>query len=246
MSSKLETLYRLQQLDHVLLDKVREVERFEKALAERRAQMDTVQKRIDDLAARRKVAITERALAERRVEEQGDMLRDRRQRGGRIRTEKELRANQDELSNIQGEMSDVETRLLELMQAIEEVEGKLAAEKSAFAELETDDHRHVAEETERIEALRAAVARGREERDAVAVTVDASLRRRYDMILAQRQGLAVVQVVDGNCGGCNLAIPPQLLIEIMKSGAIKVCHSCQRIIYVEPPEPNPAPESTPE
>lgn len=243
MSSKLETVFRLQQLDLELLQKVRVVDRYEKALAERQREMQAMQARIDELAAKRKVAITERALTERRMEEQGDVLRDRRQRTGRVRTEKELRANQDEVSSLAGELSEVETRMLELMQLIDELDAKLAKEREAHKQVEEADHVHVAEESERIEALRIEVAAEREARDAVAGEVDTSLRRRYDMILAQRNGLAVVQVENGNCGGCNMAIPPQMLIEVMKLGVVKVCQSCQRIIYVQATTENTPPSS---
>ncbi|MFT4571144.1 MAG: putative nucleic acid-binding Zn-ribbon protein [Hyphomicrobiaceae bacterium] len=237
LSSKLEILFKLQQLDLDLRDKVLEVDRFESALAERRREMQVLQTRINEVAARRKVAITERALTERRMEEQGELLKDRRQRGGRVRTEKELRASQDEVSNLSGELSEVETRMLELMQSIEEFDGRLAKEREIHKQLEEADHRHITDETERVEGLRVEIAAERADRNSAASAVDASLRRRYDMILEQRQGVAVVQVIDGNCGGCNLAIPPQLLIEIMKSGAVKACQSCQRIIYVQVPPP---------
>ena len=57
------------------------------------------------------------------------------------------------------------------------------------------------------------------------------VRRRYEMVLERRSGRAVVEVVGGACSGCHMQIPPQMVIEILSSGAIRVCPSCQRILY---------------
>jgi len=48
-----------------------------------------------------------------------------------------------------------------------------------------------------------------------------------------RNGLAVVTVQRGSCGGCFNAIPPQLQLEIRQSKKITLCEHCGRILVDE-------------
>jgi len=241
-AQNLEILFRLQQLDSELYRKKCEVVRYEEEMAARQREIGGVQAKVDGLASRRKILITDRALAERKIEDQQDTLTDRRQRSVRVRTEKELRANQDEVSILQDEVSEGESRLIEIMSAVDEIETRLAEQRSALKELEDVDHRHIDDHAERMAALKDEVGRELAAREEIAVDLDASLRKRYDKILDRRQGLAVVEIVAGSCTGCNMRIPPQLVIEVLKSGAVKACPSCQRIIYAKAPG---APEAEP-
>jgi predicted nucleic acid-binding Zn-ribbon protein len=60
---------------------------------------------------------------------------------------------------------------------------------------------------------------------------DARLLTGYDRIRKSfRNGLAVVQVERGSCGGCFYAIPPQKQSEIRLRKKVMVCENCGRIL----------------
>jgi predicted nucleic acid-binding Zn-ribbon protein len=235
-SSQLETLSELQARDLHLLEKKKEIRRFEQDLAQRREAMASCQSRIDALAAERKQLVTSRALSERRISEQQDQVRDRERRAQRVRNDREMRANQDEISVLRTELGSEEEVLLEVMGKIEELEGRIQVVSAELADLEQADHRQVEEASERIEQLRAELAAEQSGRNDIAARLEPAVRKRYELILERRGGLAVVPVEDGFCGGCHMQIPPQALIEIMKTGAIRMCQSCQRILFVTAPE----------
>ena len=53
----------------------------------------------------------------------------------------------------------------------------------------------------------------------------------YDRIRGNfRNGLAVVQVERGSCGGCFHAIPPQKQSEIRLRKKVMTCENCGRIL----------------
>ncbi|MFQ5352193.1 MAG: zinc ribbon domain-containing protein [Candidatus Binatia bacterium] len=231
MGADLETLFKLQEIDLRLLDKQREIDKFEKALAERRQAMESCQARIDLATARRKELVSERAFAERRVADSEDQLKERRSRLSRIRTERELRATEGEITSARDEIGTYEEELLELEQRVTDVEAQIETLRGEYTDLAEADHRLVEEEGTRVEALKVELASEREARDRIASDLDGGLARKYEMVLKRRGGVAVVEVRSGSCGGCHMHVPPQIVIEIMKAGAIHICPNCQRILY---------------
>ncbi len=232
MSQELETLFALQELDLRLLEKQREVDKYTKALAERQEAIADCDARMAKLSTSRKELVGQRALAERRVSDSQTQLKERRQRAGRVRNEGEMRASDREITSMEREISDQEDAYLQLDAQVEELEAAIAVIRGEQNDHHDADNRQVKDEEERINVLKAEVAAQRAERDKVADALDASLRKRYDMILERRGGRAVVTVVAGNCQGCHLQIPPQSLIEIMRTRAVRVCPQCNRIIYI--------------
>ena len=235
MASQLETLFKLQEIDLDLLEKRRRIEEFEARVAERSKAMTLCKARIDELAARRKDLVTTRALAERRVNDSQEQLKERRQRMTRVRTERELRANESELGTLRGEISEQEEQLLAVMGQVEELERQIGVLQKEYEDLAQADHRDIDAEFARVEALKTELADARGNRDSVADVLDATLRGRYETVLKRRAGRAVVAVLNGSCGGCHMHVPHQTINEILKSGAVRLCPSCQRILFV--PEP---------
>jgi predicted nucleic acid-binding Zn-ribbon protein len=56
----------------------------------------------------------------------------------------------------------------------------------------------------------------------------------YDRVRPAKNGIAVVPVRNGVCGGCFNAIPRQLVLELKKGDKHAVCEYCGRIIVGEP------------
>ena len=232
MSAELETLFELQELDLRLLEKQREVEKYEKALAERQAAIAACDARIAELTAKRKQLVNERAFAERRVSDSHEQLKERRQRATRVRTESELRAAEREIGAMQREIEEQEEAQLQIMQQVDDVEAAIEAVRAEQTEHREADHRQVEEEAGRINALKGEVAAQRAERNQLAEALDGTLRKRYDLVLDRRGGRAVVTVANGHCQGCHMQVPPQIVNEVMQTRAVRVCPQCQRIIYL--------------
>ena len=235
MPTDLESLFKLQEIDERLLRKQREIEIYERRLAERKAAMAALTARVDELGARRKQLVSDRAFAERRMSDRQDLMRERKQRAGKVRTEKEARASHDEVESLREEISAVETEVLQLMEQVDAIESQIESVRKEHKALAEADHRDVAAEAARIDGLRSELEAIRAERGAATADINANLLRRYDQVLQRRNGVAVVTVADGRtCGGCHMQVPPQALIEIRRSASVQVCPNCQRILYVPP------------
>ncbi|HMU04035.1 MAG TPA: C4-type zinc ribbon domain-containing protein, partial [Saprospiraceae bacterium] len=72
------------------------------------------------------------------------------------------------------------------------------------------------------------------ESDKARKEIDERLLTSYDKIRkTYRNGLAVVTVARGACGGCFNRIPPQLIIEIGVMKKIIACEHCGRVLIDE-------------
>jgi predicted nucleic acid-binding Zn-ribbon protein len=232
LTTQLEMLFQLQVLDTRLQEKQRVVVRYESELAARRAAIAACSAKIDGLAAARKDAVAQRAFAERKVEDLQESLKHKRQRAQKARNEKEARAGQDEVTSAQEEIVEAEQLLLDAMTRVEELEKQIEVARGERTDLESADHRHVNEAESRIQSLRGELDAERQARDGAACSIDAPLRKKYDFLLEKRAGLAVAEIdAGGCCAGCHVQIPPQTLLEVRRTGSVRVCPMCQRILF---------------
>ncbi|MFQ5477617.1 MAG: zinc ribbon domain-containing protein [Candidatus Binatia bacterium] len=232
MASDLDKLYQLQVVDRRLLEKQRRVDRYESELAERRLAISRCAATEEALSAERKDLVNRRAFVEREISDRQALLRERRQRVNHVRTEKELRAAELEVKELSQEIDGKEEELLDLMMKVDDVESRIEAVRREQADLAEADHRLVSEAAEVIEALKKELETERVSRDDTASGLDATVRKRYENVLKRRGGIAVVEVRNGTCAGCHMRVPPQDLIEVLRNRAVKICPSCQRILYL--------------
>lgn len=74
----------------------------------------------------------------------------------------------------------------------------------------------------------AALGKKREEASA---HIPEKVLQRYEFIRKRLEHPVIVDVEDGICSGCNIAVPPQVFIDLQSSEQIHNCPNCQRIIF---------------
>jgi predicted nucleic acid-binding Zn-ribbon protein len=73
----------------------------------------------------------------------------------------------------------------------------------------------------------------KEEREKVSRELDSRYLNLYNKVLMHRGSPVVVKIIEGNCQGCHMTLPPQLSHDVRKGTSIITCSFCQRILYVE-------------
>ncbi len=58
------------------------------------------------------------------------------------------------------------------------------------------------------------------------------LRKRYELLMSRRDGIAVVEASSGACLGCHMHLPPQLFNSLFVVKDIQTCPHCNRLLYV--------------
>lgn len=117
-------------------------------------------------------------------------------------------------------MEKIET----LSKEIAQLQTECAEKESALRAGQETVH---AEETEITKRISTETAR----RPELIARIDKDVLRKYDSV-RQRYPQALVGVSSGICQGCSTRIQPQLFNEMLRRESLKICPSCQRLIYV--------------
>ena len=149
-----------------------------------------------------------------------------------VKTNKEYQSSLKEIDDIKAINSKLEDDMLEFLEQIEAAEQSLNENKQQYSrivdELE-DEKKSLVQAAEHGEKE---LARMQSERDAVVATLGAGLMAIYEyQAMKQGDGIAIVDVKNEVCQGCNMNIPPQMYNELQRDISLKYCPSCERIIY---------------
>jgi predicted nucleic acid-binding Zn-ribbon protein len=149
-----------------------------------------------------------------------------------VKTNKEYQSSLKEIDDIKAINSKLEDEMLEFLEQIETAEQSLNENKQQYSRIvdELEDEK---------KSLIQAAKQGEKEhtglqsdRDAVVAALDARLMDIYEyQLLKQGDGIAIVDVKNAVCQGCNMNIPPQMYNELQRDISLKYCPSCERIIF---------------
>ncbi|HET7214123.1 MAG TPA: C4-type zinc ribbon domain-containing protein [Terriglobia bacterium] len=231
MYSDLKTLIDLQHVDQQIADLSSQIETFpskiqviEKQLndfihahEERQQHLSTNQKERRDMEG-------EIQLIRQKISKHKDQLY-------LVKTNEQYRAMLKEIEGEETKIRSIEDRILEkmiesedLQKLVKEAEGRLEAEKKRVA-------REIAE-------LEAAAKAGKEERDhslrdrqELAAKLNSDILSHYEFVRKGRGGLALAEVRDGKCMGCNVLLRPQLYYNVRAGEGLYECENCARILY---------------
>ena len=137
---------------------------------------------------------------------------------------------------------EIEEILLDLMNRFEQLKKALEKKQAEYSDCEntlvnkkTQSEKILLDATKALESLKA-------EQQKLAENVNKEHYKRYTMVRKQR-GNAIAEMVNGSCGGCHIAIPPQMGLQVLRQLEFIYCPNCHRILYVKPeniPSPNGA------
>jgi uncharacterized protein len=196
----------------------------EAKLKEARGQVNTLQ---DEL----KIAELQRRELESQVKLESTKVKKWEARLAEIRNQREYIALSREIDASKRANKDLEDKVLELMQTAEEKGKLLEALRDDLAVLEVDYGALKAEVERKIAGANARIAELAGQRDVHLKNIPRNVLARYERIRDKRMGLALVAVKEGNCGGCNMQIQPQLFNTLLRVNSLETCPSCSRIIY---------------
>jgi len=154
-----------------------------------------------------------------------------------VKTNKEYQSSLKEIEGLKAINSKIEDEMLEFLEKIDKAEKDLKERKQYYSEIvdetgrEKDSISQIAgqnkEKLLELESARLVIAAGLD-----AGLLDIFNRQRMKQI----DDVAIVEVKDAVCQGCNINIPPQMYNELQRNNSLKNCPSCERLIYWEDPD----------
>ena len=232
MQEKLQLLKELQALD---VNRQSLLEQRQKVLDEQdvlQAEVDRIQGMVDSLAEEMDGLNEERrelaqalAIEEENVERSESRL-------PQIKTQKEYVAVLKEIDTAKKLLKELADKIAEKDKSLAGL-GEEKQEKDAeLAEL----NRQVEARRAELGAQLAEVDGGLEtmtgEREDLLGKLPKGLRKRYNLLLDRRGGVAVVEAKEGACLGCNMQLPPQQFNSLYTANEVQSCPHCNRLLFI--------------
>jgi uncharacterized protein len=230
----LETLQQLL----VVQDRDRRLAELKAEAARIPVELAAAQKRLADELAKLETAKTELKRIEsqrKQLEVEADSKRQQilkyRTQLGQIKSNTEYQALLKEINKAEADIRQVEDVELELMDKLDKLQPALKQEQAQLKDLTGKAEAGKNELQKRAALIETEAGQLRGEREKLAASVDADVLSRYDRLLRSKGDLAIVPIKHGNCGGCHLNLPPQIVHTAKGEVELASCSYCGRILY---------------
>ncbi|MGA9564088.1 MAG: C4-type zinc ribbon domain-containing protein [Candidatus Korobacteraceae bacterium] len=239
MTSDLQSLIELQQIDSQIAALRAEVAALPKHVAEIETKLAGSKSKVETAIAAGKADETARRKHESDIQDQQQKISKYRDQSLNVKTNQEYKALMEEIKFAEQKITASEDKILEIMVA---ADSRKEALKKAEAQLKADtgeNDREKEEARQRTAIDEAALAELATRRNALRTGVSEEVLRHYDHVLKVR-GTALAAVSDNEqCGACSVMLRPQVFQEVMTNEQFMTCDYCRRILYYMPPPPKP-------
>ena len=230
MNGDLELLLKLQSIDYDLGELERSKEYIPDMMENLQREISDSEKKLQEVTESLGTDRLEKKDAELQLQEKQDKLKKLQERMMAIKTNKEYDALVSEIDQVKGDISDLETRTLDLMAEIEKYEKELDDLKTQTASIKDINSGQLKSLQEQINSVGSKISSKEKERLDLVSQVDKRVISTYDRIRKGKGGAAVVAVKKRACGACYKSLPPQKIQEIKLGGRIITCDSCGRML----------------
>ena len=218
----------IDQIDNAIKSEQSGLDERMSSLAAREALINELQ---DKISAQQKESRT----LEAEMADKMDHVRERQSKMMQVQTGREQTALLKEIEDAKKSAKENEEKIVAIMESIETLTNQMQEEKNLLK----GEKEIVSEETEKVRTSIEKINKGKKKKDNVrkeqAGDIKTSILRKYDILRQRRNGLAVINVVDGVCQGCFMSVPPQRYNMLLKGDQIFDCPTCQRLNYYVPP-----------
>ena len=149
-----------------------------------------------------------------------------------VKTNKEYQSSLKEIEDLKAIGAKFEDEMLEFLEKIETAEKALQTRRQQYQEIVAETNQGKAAVQRDAEQNEKRLVELESDRNAIAAELDADLIALFNRVKAkQTNGVAIAEVENAVCLGCNMNIPPQIYNELQRQDSLKYCPSCERIIY---------------
>jgi len=149
-----------------------------------------------------------------------------------VTTNKEYQAILKEIEEIKKANSRIEDQTLACLDEIDAAEKEVKEKEEEFLAEEAEVNKQKSAFESDADSERRSLDEMMVQRDEIAAKIDSGLIEQYELIKSYARDIAIVQVKDSICLGCNMNIPPQMYNELHRENEMKTCPHCHRMLYV--------------
>ncbi len=236
MKEILEAIYQIQKLDDQIranqsrLDQIpKNIADIQESLKQSRSRLEEVTRQQNDLAKQRKGL-------EQEVEQTLANIKKHQTQLLSVKTNKEYSTMLHEIEGEKKKIADIEEQILAIMENLEKLGLQESEEKNVFKLAESQSRGKQQELDREAAAFSAQNDEMKKNKQQALTSLPGDILALYDRIGKARNGIAVVTVRNGACGGCFGNLPTQLLNRIRDMDKVITCENCGRILIWQPPQ----------
>lgn len=229
--AQIELLIQLQDVDLRIDENLKEEETLSSCLKQIEEKLKEMETDLLDKKRELKDTRKKRMEKELELEEIDEKLQRHEEEKYKVKSKQEFEAVEKEINGLEEKKDEEEEVLLELMEKEEglsnllpSLEKKLSMDKQRLAEQKKD----LSNKLSNLEKNKGNLVKKREK---LFPHINRVYSHQYEQLRKKRDGLAVVKVENGVCGGCSVRIPPSLVGKMRRSNIV-YCENCSRIIHL--------------
>lgn len=234
MLETLEKLLVVQDRDHRIAQLKSEATRIPAEISAAEERVKAEMARLEGAKSELKHIETERKKLEIDADSKRQQILKYRTQLNLIKSNTEYQALLKEISKAETDIRNVEDVELDFMEKLEKLQPALKQEQAQLKEITAKGEAEKVELQRRAKLIQTELEQLSTERQTLIGSVDSDLLSRYERLLRSKGDLAIVPIKHGNCGGCHLNIPPQVVHNAKKGGELTSCSNCGRILYWQP------------
>ena len=228
----IETLVKIQQID-IETQKVRALlEKVPLRISRLDQQLEEVAQSIENEAEAITVLKKQYRAYESDLQSNFSKIKKSEEKLRSVKTNKEYQSSLKEIDDLKAISAKFEDQMLDFLEKIESAEKALQARKQEQRLAVDETNQEKATVQRDAEQNEKRLAELESDRNVIAAELDDEAIALFNRVKAkQTNGVAIAQVKNAVCLGCNMNIPPQIYNELQRQDSLKYCPSCERIIY---------------
>jgi predicted nucleic acid-binding Zn-ribbon protein len=232
----MDNLVELQQIEDEISETLAARRMLEKEGIELTSELEKIQEVVDKLTADLEVAEKGKREFQEVFAQGQEKIKKSEKKLPEIRTPKEYMAVMKEIDAAKKSNHEIMEKIKLKEEEIATVSREKGEGENALQEVQAKLEERNAEISPKMAEYDQDLSAKTESRETLLNNLPSSLKRRYQILIDQRGGVAVVEAKSGACLGCNMRLPPQFFNSLFSSEDIQCCPHCNRFLFVKAEE----------
>jgi len=233
---ELEILIKMQKCDDIIGEKEILMQELPRELSSIKNDLEKANTQLSETEQKLEENITMQKLKELDIQINNVKINKYKEQLLTIKTNKEYKALNSEVSHLENKNSETDDILIELMEDEANIRTQLTGDKKkqeiADGVLKANEEKL----NNKIKQVQKEIEQIRNERNEFASELPRQVLKRYASLIKNKNRKAVVFNENNACSGCGFNIRPQLVIEINNKDRLVNCENCGRILVSKPVE----------
>lgn len=231
LKETLEQLYLLQEKDVKIFASQKDVEEMPKIINEKQKQIDAIKADFENKKSQYVKLSSLKKEKESLLTSKESAIAKHTADLNTIKSNDMYKTCLTEIEKAKADKSVVEDEILKLMDDIAKEQENLKVYEQEAKAKEDAINKEISEAKNKIAQAKENIEQIKKERDDFAKNIDRNVLSQYERIRESRDGQGMALVINESCGGCNVVLRPQLIVQATKCKELVYCDNCSRILY---------------